>query len=1138
MAKFCLCAAVGFYLLQLCLAEIALNISCRIAGVFHVEKNHRYSLTREDAIELCKSLNSTLPTWEQIEKAYNLGFETCRYGYIEDKIVVPRHTPHPLCAANNTGIYTLTSNKTTLFDTYCFNSSETREKVCEPVISLYSPWPNNQSIIDIFNADGSRYIGGKIYTERPPVVTDDDNIGGSGSANDSGTTEPSIFRPDSSHYPHHPDDVTSMYDEEGDHDSTRAPGTHDKDSGQDVSEDSHSKTTGKAVSPHHGSHEETTTQHLWNYSVFWPSIDYKEKQQQPPTEGTWDESSEEEEDDDGEEGSGNFYPETFHDWNSGVKEPYSSNTTVVSIKDVKHEDSAHDSLLHGVYSGRDSEVRYSTNDTREDVPPRIVPLGDHEHYSTAVSPSDGFFKQEDSTQHRLDDDYSGLETGLASPTNTYSDVLQPGGLAPSSERESNLETESFHTAVLSNGSSTHEESDQDHSSVDKLGRRSGKDSTNRTIHGVLETLIPPSENDHENESSHKDGDGGKNEDPAQDSLSSVDQPLWGSEEKYPANATKDDILPVFFPTSQSEHEQQQTVTALTSHDGAKHEDTSHDSLLPLDYPRWGTEDLYPTNNTWNDIPHSLAPPNENENGSPHKHITDVMSNDGMKHEDTTQDPLLHGMYPERASEEIPLINASSGIIHPGIIHPTENEHKHESLNTVVVPTGDTNYEESMNDNGWMHGIHHGWDHEDRYPANTSKDDALLGIISPNESKHEHDPETSHTAVVTRDGSKHEDSTPDPHMNGLLPWWNSEEKYSTNTSSDEVLPGILPNNNEHENEQSHTVVVPNGGTDNEDSAQDPLTPKPYPDWDSEERHPGNKSTDILVPGIIFPAENVHEKETSHTAVTHSDDAYHEDSTQQPLSTAHQPGLDNEEKHPTDTSNVVSHNGAKEEDSTRGPVRHDIQLGNEDQYTTKSTETVLYHGIVPRKGHRNKTDHTVVTSNRVKNEESTQDPQLNGLHPEWRNEGKHLVNNTQDDAIPGAYPEISRGSDRHPSSPTASGSGESQVEIENERSQPRKAHIPDWLIVVASLLALALILGVCIAVNSRRRCGQKQKLVINNGKGAIDDKNTGGLNGEASKSQEMVHLVHKEKPENQTGPHDEFLAIDETQNQQDMALKTGV
>uniref|UniRef100_A0A7M4EVP1 CD44 antigen n=1 Tax=Crocodylus porosus TaxID=8502 RepID=A0A7M4EVP1_CROPO len=54
------------------------NISCRYAGVFHVEKNRRYSLMREDAIVLCRALNSTLPTMEQMEKAYKLGFETCR----------------------------------------------------------------------------------------------------------------------------------------------------------------------------------------------------------------------------------------------------------------------------------------------------------------------------------------------------------------------------------------------------------------------------------------------------------------------------------------------------------------------------------------------------------------------------------------------------------------------------------------------------------------------------------------------------------------------------------------------------------------------------------------------------------------------------------------------------------------------------------------------------------------------------------------------------------------------------------------------------------------------------------------------------------------------------------------------------
>lgn len=72
----------------------------------------------------------------------------------------------------------------------------------------------------------------------------------------------------------------------------------------------------------------------------------------------------------------------------------------------------------------------------------------------------------------------------------------------------------------------------------------------------------------------------------------------------------------------------------------------------------------------------------------------------------------------------------------------------------------------------------------------------------------------------------------------------------------------------------------------------------------------------------------------------------------------------------------------------------------------------------------------------------------------------------------------------------------------------------------------------------RCGQKKKLVINNGKGGIDEKKKDGLNGEASKSQEMVHLVHKEKPEDQKGPHDEFQAIDETQNQQDVPLKSGM
>lgn len=68
----------------------------------------------------------------------------------------------------------------------------------------------------------------------------------------------------------------------------------------------------------------------------------------------------------------------------------------------------------------------------------------------------------------------------------------------------------------------------------------------------------------------------------------------------------------------------------------------------------------------------------------------------------------------------------------------------------------------------------------------------------------------------------------------------------------------------------------------------------------------------------------------------------------------------------------------------------------------------------------------------------------------------------------------------------------------------------------------------------RCGQKKKLVINNGNGAVEDRKPSGLNGEASKSQEMVHLVNKEPSETP----DQFTTADETRNLQNVDMKIGV
>ncbi|NXF21326.1 CD44 protein, partial [Rhodinocichla rosea] len=154
------------------------NVSCRYGGVFHVEKNGRYSLTRSEAVELCRALNSTLATLEQLKKAHELGFETCRYGFVVGYIVIPRINPYHLCAANNTGIYKLSANTTARYDAYCYNAT----------------------VIDNadgsrYNADGTRHTGGESSTSG----VDDENAG-SGSTHETTAMDASISRSSPSYY--------------------------------------------------------------------------------------------------------------------------------------------------------------------------------------------------------------------------------------------------------------------------------------------------------------------------------------------------------------------------------------------------------------------------------------------------------------------------------------------------------------------------------------------------------------------------------------------------------------------------------------------------------------------------------------------------------------------------------------------------------------------------------------------------------------------------------------------------------------------------------------------------------------------------------------------------------------------------
>ncbi|XP_010285579.1 PREDICTED: CD44 antigen [Phaethon lepturus] len=201
MANFSLWATFGLCLLKLCLTETQFNVSCRYGGVFHVEKNGRYSLTRSEAVELCRALNSTLSTLEQLKKAHELGFETCRYGFVVGNIVIPRINPYHLCAANHTGIYKLSANTTGRYDAYCYNMTETRDKACEPIERLDTSFLNNQGEIVIDNADGSRYNadGTRHSGESSTSGADDENVG-SGSTHDTTPMDTSIRRSSPSYY--------------------------------------------------------------------------------------------------------------------------------------------------------------------------------------------------------------------------------------------------------------------------------------------------------------------------------------------------------------------------------------------------------------------------------------------------------------------------------------------------------------------------------------------------------------------------------------------------------------------------------------------------------------------------------------------------------------------------------------------------------------------------------------------------------------------------------------------------------------------------------------------------------------------------------------------------------------------------
>uniref|UniRef100_A0A493TXW5 CD44 antigen n=1 Tax=Anas platyrhynchos platyrhynchos TaxID=8840 RepID=A0A493TXW5_ANAPP len=495
MASFYVWATFGLCLLKLCLTETQFNVSCRYRGVFHVEKNGRYSLTRTEAADLCRALNSTLSTLEQLEKAHELGFETCRYGFVVGYIVIPRINPYHLCAANHTGIYKLSANTTGRYDAYCYNATETRDKACEPIERIDTSFLSNQGEIVIDNEDGSRYNadGTRHSGDSSTSGVDDENVG-SGSSHDTTPVDTSIRRSSPSYYGS-VTPVSHLSDHSSGGGEKEFPVTNSDDeispTSTDISlvtgfddfakEDDERHRGSTTPGPPRVHLEKTTTQTWWNpFSNEWWWSNPREKTQEP-TQTTRDVTSSGNGSDDEDSSEETTYPTVFPGWHISVaKKEYAPSTTDVtsSGNGSDDEDSSEETTYPTVFPGWDISV------AKKEYAPSTTPVTSENE------------KHQGPTQHPLlHSAHSGWISQAQNPANTTGSTEHQEFTLPG---ENDIEKKTSYTAMASSHGARQNDSAQDQ--LVYPGWDKGEDYSTQAP--VMDRVIPSRENNHEKESSN------------------------------------------------------------------------------------------------------------------------------------------------------------------------------------------------------------------------------------------------------------------------------------------------------------------------------------------------------------------------------------------------------------------------------------------------------------------------------------------------------------------------------------------------------------------------------------------------------------------------------------------------------------
>ncbi|XP_026786117.3 lymphatic vessel endothelial hyaluronic acid receptor 1a [Pangasianodon hypophthalmus] len=96
-----------------------------VSGVFHASLSSGYAFNASVARDVCDQLGVAIADKAQVEKALAHGFETCRFGWIDEQVtVIPRIQPKDSCGQGRVGIITWRSALSSLFDVFCFNLTD------------------------------------------------------------------------------------------------------------------------------------------------------------------------------------------------------------------------------------------------------------------------------------------------------------------------------------------------------------------------------------------------------------------------------------------------------------------------------------------------------------------------------------------------------------------------------------------------------------------------------------------------------------------------------------------------------------------------------------------------------------------------------------------------------------------------------------------------------------------------------------------------------------------------------------------------------------------------------------------------------------------------------------------------------